>query len=117
MNAEDMIKYVHYVANKICEYVEVPPLYVGATNPFSFMDELALVRRGNFFEIQVTEYRTKMNIPPETDVHTVPDAVDLATTSTSSSTSATQQQLRQQQEQHRPPPSMHPNDFRTDLEY
>jgi ribonucleoside-diphosphate reductase beta chain len=57
MNAELMIKYVKFVANRILLQFGIEPLYAGATNPFSFMDKIALSNKTNFFEKTTTEYQ------------------------------------------------------------
>lgn len=86
MNDVLLIQYVHFVANQICGYLDVAPLYKDRPqNPFPFMEELALCRRSNFFELLVTEYKhPRVVIPPQTNVHFIAEPVVASSTATTS---------------------------------
>ena len=44
-------------ANVLCTYLNVPPAYPGATNPFPWMKLMDLDGKANFFERDVSDYR------------------------------------------------------------
>ena len=56
MNATDMIQYVEFVADLMCDLFDVPPLF-NAQNPFDFMEVISLQGKTNFFEKRVSEYQ------------------------------------------------------------
>jgi ribonucleotide reductase beta subunit family protein with ferritin-like domain len=56
MNAEMMNQYIEYVADWILSMLIVPKRY-NSPNPFSFMTELGLDSKTNFFEIRNDSYR------------------------------------------------------------
>lgn len=56
MNAEMMVEYIRYVANRLCKQYGYPELYPQAQQPFTFMDRIALKSKSNFFEKTPTEY-------------------------------------------------------------
>jgi len=59
MNAEMFEEYLHFIANRRCAQIGLPPQYPGATNPFPWMSELMdLKKEKNFFETRVIEYQT-----------------------------------------------------------
>lgn len=55
MNADAMCTYVEFVADALCMALGVSKLY-NATNPFDWMETIALQGKTNFFESRVTEY-------------------------------------------------------------
>lgn len=59
LNADLMIRYVKSVANMVCDSFRVPPPFPDATNPFDFMDMVAISKNSyaNFFEQRPTEYQ------------------------------------------------------------
>jgi ribonucleotide reductase beta subunit family protein with ferritin-like domain len=56
MNSEMMNQYIEYVADWILSMLIVPKRY-NSPNPFSFMTELGLDSKTNFFEIRNDSYR------------------------------------------------------------
>jgi ribonucleoside-diphosphate reductase beta chain len=68
MNSSLMIRYIKYVANFWMNKLtssngrKCPKLY-SVTNPFSFMDQLGLEGKTNFFEQRTTEY-ARFNLNP-----------------------------------------------------
>mmetsp|Transcript_256 Transcript_256/g.837 ORF Transcript_256/g.837 Transcript_256/m.837 type:complete len:329 (-) Transcript_256:493-1479(-) len=56
MNAELMVQYIDFVADRLCVSLGVPKLY-HASNPFDFMDLISLQGKTNFFEKRVGEYQ------------------------------------------------------------
>ena len=59
MNAEQMKKYVKYVANRLVLDYGYPELYPGSVCPFPFMERINLKSKSNFFEKKPTEYSNK----------------------------------------------------------
>jgi ribonucleotide reductase beta subunit family protein with ferritin-like domain len=55
MNAEEMCKYIEYVADNLLSNLEINKLY-HTNNPFLFMENIGLQNKTNFFEQRVTEY-------------------------------------------------------------
>lgn len=55
MNANEMKKYIEFVADNLLENLEVEKLY-NTKNPFAFMENIGLRNKTNFFENRVTEY-------------------------------------------------------------
>lgn len=55
MNANEMKKYIEFVADNLLENLEVEKLY-NTKNPFAFMENIGLRNKANFFENRVTEY-------------------------------------------------------------
>jgi ribonucleoside-diphosphate reductase subunit M2 len=55
MNAEEMCKYIEYVADNLLVNLDIPKLY-NTYNPFLFMENIGLQNKTNFFEQRVTEY-------------------------------------------------------------
>jgi ribonucleoside-diphosphate reductase subunit M2 len=55
MNADSMKQYIEFVADRLCMQLGHPKLF-GASNPFSFMELIALEGKTNFFEKRVGEY-------------------------------------------------------------
>lgn len=56
MNADDMASYIRFVADRLLQEVGVSKLY-HVSNPFDWMDLLALENKTNFFEHRVSEYQ------------------------------------------------------------
>lgn len=55
MNADDMVSYIRFVADRLCVELGAPKLY-GARNPFPWMDMINMEGKTNFFERRVGEY-------------------------------------------------------------
>lgn len=55
MNADQMKKYVEFVADSLCDALLVSKIY-STPNPFEWMEQLSLQGKTNFFESRVTEY-------------------------------------------------------------
>ncbi len=59
LNANQMHRYVTYIANRRCQQLGLPEVERGVANPFPWMSEmLDLKKEKNFFETRVTEYQT-----------------------------------------------------------
>lgn len=56
MNSELMMQYIKFVADRLLSQVGLSKLY-NVTNPFSFMERIALQNKTNFHEKKVAEYR------------------------------------------------------------
>lgn len=59
-NRDKMIQYVQYVTDTVLGYYNLEQ-HFKVTQPFPYMDLLALPKRDNFFEKRVTEYRSVIN--------------------------------------------------------
>jgi ribonucleoside-diphosphate reductase subunit M2 len=55
MNAEEMCKYIEFVADNLLMNLDIQKLY-NTENPFLFMENIGLQNKTNFFEQRVTEY-------------------------------------------------------------
>ena len=55
MNAEEMCKYIEFVADNLLMNLEINKIY-NTENPFLFMENIGLQNKTNFFEQRVTEY-------------------------------------------------------------
>jgi ribonucleoside-diphosphate reductase beta chain len=55
MNKDDMKQYVRFVADNLCQALNISPIY-NAKNPFSFMEKISFNGVTNFFEKRVGEY-------------------------------------------------------------
>jgi len=55
MNADDMIKYVKCTADRLSASLGYGDIF-GISNPFEWMDVIALPNKANFFETRVSEY-------------------------------------------------------------
>lgn len=55
MNAEEMCKYIEFVADNLLLNLEINKIY-NTENPFLFMENIGLQNKTNFFEQRVTEY-------------------------------------------------------------
>lgn len=59
MNAESMVEYLHYIADRRLEQLGMPREYGVQKSPFPWMSEIIDLRKEkNFFETRVTEYQT-----------------------------------------------------------
>ena len=56
MNAKLMMQYVEFVADHLVVTLGYNPIY-GSSNPFEFMELIALPGKTNFFEKRVGEYQ------------------------------------------------------------
>ena len=56
MNSELMGQYIEFVADRLLIQLKYPILYK-SKNPFSFMNNLNLSGKTNFFEKRVSEYQ------------------------------------------------------------
>ena len=57
MNKNMMTEYIKYVANRLTVQLKHEIVFEKVTNPFDFMDRIALPNKTNFFEEEVTEYQ------------------------------------------------------------
>ena len=55
MNSEQMIKYIKFVADRLCSQLDYPIIY-NETNPFDFMELISLEGKSNMFERRISEY-------------------------------------------------------------
>ena len=55
MNSDMMKEYIRFVADRLCLALETEPIW-RAKNPFSFMENIGLDAKTNFFERRVAEY-------------------------------------------------------------
>jgi ribonucleotide reductase beta subunit family protein with ferritin-like domain len=60
MNSEHMIQYIKFVADRLLVDLNYPKIYK-ASNPFSFMENISLEGKTNFFEHRPTQYK-KANV-------------------------------------------------------
>jgi ribonucleoside-diphosphate reductase beta chain len=59
LNAGMFKDYLHFIANRRCQQIDLPEQWPGAINPFPWMSEvLDLKKEKNFFETRVTEYQS-----------------------------------------------------------
>jgi ribonucleotide reductase beta subunit family protein with ferritin-like domain len=58
MNANQMIEYIQFVADRLLTTLGYPKLY-NSTNPFDWMELISLQGKTNFFEKRVGEYQKK----------------------------------------------------------
>jgi ribonucleoside-diphosphate reductase beta chain len=56
INADSMIEYIKYVANRFAAQFGYAEIYAGITMPFPFMDKIALKSKKNTFEVRANEY-------------------------------------------------------------
>ncbi len=61
MNANDMSKYIEFVADRLLLQLGYAKLY-NSTNPFDFMDLISLEGKTNFFEKKVSDYSRLTNV-------------------------------------------------------
>jgi hypothetical protein len=72
MNSTDMGQYIKFVADRLLTELGVSKLY-NATNPFDWMEFIALENKTNFFEHRVSEYQ---KVGARQDVHDHSFALD-----------------------------------------
>jgi ribonucleoside-diphosphate reductase beta chain len=70
MKSDEMCQYIEYVADYTLNLLGYEPLY-NATNPFDFIEQLALEGKTNFFEHRVSEYQKAKKI--DTDDYNLDD--------------------------------------------
>ncbi|CAD5222693.1 unnamed protein product [Bursaphelenchus okinawaensis] len=68
MNADRMCEYIEYVADHLLEELDLAPIYK-SQNPFSFMSNISLEGKINFFERRVTEYKKVDNSAKDEAMH------------------------------------------------
>lgn len=73
MNAELMIEYIKYVADRHCVSLGYPKIY-SSKNPFDFMDMISLGVKSNFFESKETEYSKANTVGKKEDMRFATDA-------------------------------------------
>jgi len=56
MNADLMSQYIKYVADRLAVSLGYKKIY-NETNPFDWMESISLVKKGNFFEVKVANYK------------------------------------------------------------
>ncbi len=55
MNDKLMSEYIEFVADRLCLQLHIPKIY-NSVNPFTFMEQIGLEGKTNFFESRVSEY-------------------------------------------------------------
>lgn len=55
MNAELMVQYIRFVADRLLTMIDVPKIW-NVENPFPFMALISLETKGNFFEVRNSQY-------------------------------------------------------------
>ena len=59
LNATQCENYMHFVANRRCEQLGLPPVFARTPNPFPWMSEIIdLQKEKNFFETRVVDYQS-----------------------------------------------------------
>ncbi|GAA1997023.1 ribonucleotide-diphosphate reductase subunit beta [Nakamurella flavida] len=59
LTAEQCERYMHFITNRRCGQIGLPPLFADTDNPFPWMSEMMdLKKEKNFFETRVIEYQT-----------------------------------------------------------
>lgn len=56
MNADLMIQYIKFVANRLSLQLGYSKVYESVTNPFDFMEYISIQKKTNFFEHRVSDY-------------------------------------------------------------
>lgn len=56
MNAGMMKEYIKFVANRLVKQFGYEEIYPGVSQPFTFMDRIALPGKSNFFELRPSQY-------------------------------------------------------------
>lgn len=56
MNAEMMSQYIKFVSDRLVESLGYKKIY-NEKNPFDWMEAISLVKKGNFFEVKVSNYK------------------------------------------------------------
>jgi ribonucleotide reductase beta subunit family protein with ferritin-like domain len=60
MNHEMMSQYIEYISDRLLKMLGVPTIF-GSSNPFEWMEGIAIQGKTNFFEKRVGEYSNKAN--------------------------------------------------------
>jgi ribonucleoside-diphosphate reductase subunit M2 len=60
MNQDMMSQYIEYISDRLLKMLGVSPIY-NSTNPFEWMEGIAIQGKTNFFEKRVGEYSNKAN--------------------------------------------------------
>lgn len=59
LNATQCENYMHFIANRRCEQLGLPPVFARTPNPFPWMSEIIdLQKEKNFFETRVVDYQS-----------------------------------------------------------
>jgi len=59
LNADLCEQYMHFITNRRCVQIGLPPVFAEVENPFPWMSEMMdLKKEKNFFETRVTEYQS-----------------------------------------------------------
>ncbi len=59
LNADLCEQYMHFITNRRCVQIGLPPVFAETENPFPWMSEMMdLKKEKNFFETRVTEYQS-----------------------------------------------------------
>ncbi len=59
LSGEQCERYMHFITNRRCAQLGMPPLFAEIRNPFPWMSEaIDLEKEKNFFETRVTDYQT-----------------------------------------------------------
>jgi ribonucleoside-diphosphate reductase beta chain len=61
MNANDMVMYIKYCANRLAKQLGYDKVYNKVRQPFPFMDRMCYASKSNFFERRPTEYQMIRN--------------------------------------------------------
>lgn len=67
INADSMIQYVEFVANRLLLSLGCDILYKNASNPFTWIEMISMERDTNFFEKRVSEYSKVVRAPQDGD--------------------------------------------------
>ena len=68
MNADLMIQYIEFVANRLVLQLGHKPLFAKPTQPFSFMDRICFDSKDNFFDGRVTSYQMSVEKTTEDEI-------------------------------------------------
>jgi ribonucleoside-diphosphate reductase subunit M2 len=61
LNSDAMITYIKFITNQYLTYMDVPTLYSGVSNPFSFMDKINAKIQVDFFMHENADYSMAKN--------------------------------------------------------
>lgn len=61
MNSNMMLEYIEFVADRLIKQLGYAPIW-GTTNPFPFMEKIALENYSNFFDTRVSEYQKSTDL-------------------------------------------------------
>jgi ribonucleoside-diphosphate reductase subunit M2 len=68
MNAEMMIQYIEFVANRLVLQLGHKPIFTNPVQPFSFMDRICFDSKDNFFDGRVTSYQMSVEKTTEDEI-------------------------------------------------